>query len=95
MLAYFVITIGELCLSPMGLSLVTKLSPKRLTGLMMGGWFCATAFGNKLSGFLGEIQGKMQPSSFFLMLAGAALAVALVLRLALPRLEETMKRYGA
>jgi POT family proton-dependent oligopeptide transporter len=94
-LAYFVITIGELCLSPMGLSLVTKLSPKRLTGLMMGGWFCATAFGNKLSGFLGEIQGKMEPSTFFLMLAAAALAVAMVLRLALPRLEETMKRYGA
>jgi len=36
---------GELCQSPMGLSLVTKLSPKRLVGIMMGGWFCATAFG--------------------------------------------------
>ncbi|MDO8349044.1 MAG: hypothetical protein Q7T30_02320, partial [Planctomycetota bacterium] len=93
--AYFVITIGELCLSPMGLSLVTKLSPKRLVGIMMGGWFCATAFGNKLSGFLGEIQNKMEPMPFFLMLAVAAFCVAMILRMVLPRLEKTMKEYGA
>ncbi|MCA9715130.1 MAG: peptide MFS transporter, partial [Myxococcales bacterium] len=43
---YMVITLGELMLSPMGLSLVTKLAPKRLVGLAMGGWFLATAFGN-------------------------------------------------
>lgn len=49
---YGVITIGELLLSPMGLSLVSKLSPPRLTALMMGGWFLATSIGNKLSGIL-------------------------------------------
>ena len=54
-------TIGELCLSPMGLSLVTRLAPPRLVGLAMGGWFLATAFGNNLSGFLGGIQGMMPP----------------------------------
>lgn len=50
--SYGVITIGELCLSPMGLSLVSKLSPVRITSLMMGGWFLATSIGNKLSGVL-------------------------------------------
>jgi POT family proton-dependent oligopeptide transporter len=49
---YGVITVGELLLSPMGLSLVSKLSPPRLTSLMMGGWFLATSIGNKLSGIL-------------------------------------------
>lgn len=50
--SYGVITLGELFLSPMGLSLVSKLSPPRLTALMMGGFFLSTAIGNKLSGVL-------------------------------------------
>ncbi len=50
--SYGVITIGELFLSPMGLSLVSKLSPVRITSLMMGGWFVSTSIGNKLSGIL-------------------------------------------
>lgn len=52
---YGVITIGELLLSPMGLSLVSKLSPVRITSLMMGGWFLATSIGNKLSGILASM----------------------------------------
>ncbi len=52
---YGVITIGELCLSPMGLSLVSKLSPPRLTALMMGGFFLSTSIGNKLSGVLASL----------------------------------------
>jgi POT family proton-dependent oligopeptide transporter len=47
---YFIHTIGELCLSPVGLSTVTKLSPIRLVGLMMGVWFLATSIGNYLAG---------------------------------------------
>jgi dipeptide/tripeptide permease len=90
---YFLVTIGELCLSPMGLSLVTRLTPPRLVGLTMGGWFLATAFGNNLSGFLGGIQGLMSPEMFFLMLAGAAALVALFLRVQLPKLDETINRY--
>jgi len=50
--SYGVVTIGELFLSPMGLSLVSKLSPVRITSLMMGGWFLSTSIGNKLSGIL-------------------------------------------
>ena len=93
--AYGVVTVGELCLSPMGLSLVTKLSPKRFVGLMMGGWFSATAFGNKLSGFFGGVQSLMEPMQFFLVLAGAVGLVAIGIRVLLPWLDKVMKQYGA
>lgn len=52
-LAYLVITFGELCLSPIGLSIMTKLSPKRLQGVMMGMWFLASAYGQYVAGLLG------------------------------------------
>jgi len=52
-LAYLVITIGELCLSPIGLSIMTKLSPKPLYGMMMGLWFLASAYGQYVAGLLG------------------------------------------
>jgi POT family proton-dependent oligopeptide transporter len=51
--AYLVITIGELCLSPIGLSAMTKLSPKRLIGIIMGLWFLASAYGQYIAGLLG------------------------------------------
>jgi len=89
---YLIITTGELCLSPMGLSLVTKLSPKRLVGLMMGGWFLATAIGNKLSGF---ISGLEPSAHMFLVLAGAILCVAAFIYVLLPRLDAAIKKYGA
>lgn len=64
---YGVITIGELCLSPMGLSLVSKLSPPRITALMMGGWFLAISVGNKLSGILSGLwEGYENKANFFL-----------------------------
>jgi POT family proton-dependent oligopeptide transporter len=73
---YGVITIGELFLSPMGLSLVSKLSPKRITAVMMGGWFLATSLGNKLSGILATLwDGYENKANFFLVnccLLGAA-----------------------
>jgi len=54
---YFIHTVGELCLSPVGLSSVTKLSPKRLVGQMMGVWFLAASLGNLLAGLLaGEMK---------------------------------------
>ncbi|MDI1257547.1 MAG: peptide MFS transporter [Flavobacterium sp.] len=51
--AYLIITFGELCLSPIGLSIMTKLSPKRLSGMMMGMWFLASAYGQYAAGLLG------------------------------------------
>lgn len=52
-LAYLIITFGELCLSPIGLSLMTKLAPKKLWGVMMGMWFLASAYGQYVAGLLG------------------------------------------
>ncbi|MFT4844404.1 MAG: dipeptide/tripeptide permease, partial [Candidatus Azotimanducaceae bacterium] len=92
---YALITVGELFLSPMALSLVTKLSPRRFVGLTMGGWFFATAVGNKFSGFLGVLQGSMEPAWFFLVIACAAGAVALYILSVLPKLDSAIKKYGA
>ena len=89
---YLVITVGELCLSPMGLSLVTKLSPKRLVGLMMGGWFLATAVGNKLSGFISGLEPSTQ---MFVIVAVAILGVAAFIFAMLPRLDAAIRKYGA
>ncbi len=88
---YLVITFGELCLSPMGLSLVTKLAPKRYVGLMMGGWFLSTAVGNKLSGF---ISGLAPTAIMFLVLAGSTLMVAVFILVLLPKLDKAIKQYG-
>jgi proton-dependent oligopeptide transporter, POT family len=66
--SYAVITIGELFLSPIGLSLVSKVAPARLTSLMMGGWFLATSIGNKLSGVLASLWDKYDhKANFFLV----------------------------
>lgn len=52
--AYLLLTFGELCVSPIGLSLMTKLSPMRMQGLMMGMWFLASGFGHYVAGVLGK-----------------------------------------
>jgi POT family proton-dependent oligopeptide transporter len=58
-LCYVLQTVGELCLSPIGLSMVTKLAPPRLVGVAMGGWFLSLAVGGNLSGLLaGQISGE-------------------------------------
>lgn len=51
--AYLVVTLGELCLSPIGLSIMTKLSPAKLQGVMMGMWFLASAYGQYVAGLIG------------------------------------------
>ncbi len=56
---YLIQSVGELCLSPIGLSMVTKLAPVRLVGLGMGGWFLSTGIGNNLSGiFASHVSGE-------------------------------------
>ena len=59
-LTYLLHTLGELCLSPVGLSSVTKLAPKRFVGQMMGIWFLATSLGNLIAGLLA---GRFNPES--------------------------------
>lgn len=61
--AYLVTTIGELCLGPIGMSIITKLSPKRLFGMMMGLWFLASAFGQLVAGKLGAEMSRSEPGA--------------------------------
>ncbi|MEQ1552578.1 MAG: peptide MFS transporter [Ferruginibacter sp.] len=90
--SYGVITIGELCLSPMGLSLVSKLSPPRITALMMGGFFLAISVGNKLSGMLSSLWESMPAKqNFFYLNFGLVMAAAVVLFLMLKWLNGVMK----
>ena len=82
--SYLVIALGEICLSPMGLSLVNKLAPPRMRGVLMGGWFVATSMGGYFSGVLGAYWGQMPHSRFFLLviavIAVAGVALVAVLR---------------
>ncbi|MCC6743716.1 MAG: peptide MFS transporter [Acidobacteria bacterium] len=87
--AYGVLTLGELMLSPMGLSLVSKVAPISKRGLMMGGWFVATAIGNKLTQ-IGVLWTYWLHSSFWLMLSAAALFMAVVLFFLLKPLKKAM-----
>jgi POT family proton-dependent oligopeptide transporter len=88
-IAYGVLSLGELMLSPMGLSLVSKVAPVRMRGLMMGGWFAATAIGNKLTGVAGYWD-LWSHSFFFILLAGMALTMAVVLFVLLRPLKKAM-----
>jgi POT family proton-dependent oligopeptide transporter len=89
---YAVITFGELCLSPMGLSLVSKLSPARLTAVMMGGWFLSTSIGNKLAGVLGHMGSDSANKSlvFYINFAGAMIC-AILLFVAVKRISAVLK----
>ena len=72
---YFFDVVGELCLSPVGLSTVTKLSPARFVGLMMGLWFFATSLGNKLAGFLSGFFVADDPGRLMRLYGGIAVAL--------------------
>jgi proton-dependent oligopeptide transporter, POT family len=85
--SYAVVTCGELCLSPMGLSFCSKVAPPRFRGLMMGLWFGATACGNYLSGAVEPLWDKWPHSAFFAFLVACCLFAALLLRLVLNRVN--------
>lgn len=92
---YGVITIGELCLSPMGLSIVSKLSPPRLTALMMGGFFLSISIGNKLSGVLASMWYDYENKANFFIVNCLLLLFATTLGLLiLKRLNTIMKEKG-
>lgn len=93
--AYGVITIGELCLSPMGLSLVSKLSPPRITALMMGGFFLSTSIGNKLSGVLASMWYGYEDKANFFWVNFALLLVATLIGISiLKSLNKALKEKG-
>lgn len=87
--AYGVLTLGELMLSPMGLSLVSKVAPIRLRGIMMGGWFVAIAVGNKLTA-IAVFWDEWLHSTFFAVLGTSAILMSLVLLILLKPLKKAM-----
>ena len=79
-MTYLLITLAEIMFSPMGMSYVSKVAPPRVQGLMMGGWFCATALGALSAGIFGRFYRSMDHHLYFLMLSGiSVLAGGLVL----------------
>jgi len=83
-LTYFLQTTGELCLSPIGLSNVTKLAPPRYVGQMMGTWFLATALGNLAAGLIGGEIGSgtidaMPPRFLWMAVIGAGAGASMLL----------------
>ncbi len=83
--SYLLATLGELCLSPVGLSMVSKLAPAKFATMLMGVWLLTSAFGNFAAGALGEQWGSIPPTEFFLfstaVVAGAALVLLILVRL--------------
>lgn len=76
-LVYFLHTVGELCLSPVGLSTVTKLSPARLSGLMLGVWFLSISIGNKIGGIIAGNFDEKADGMLVKLFGGVALATIL------------------
>ena len=74
--SYGVFTVSELFLSPIGLSLVSKVAPKRITALMMGGWFLTTSLGGKVSGILAGFWDKFDSKALFFGISAVAAIVA-------------------
>ncbi|UGS20808.1 peptide MFS transporter [Flavobacterium cyclinae] len=92
---YGVITIGELFLSPMGLSVVSKLSPTNITSLMMGGWFLSTSIGNKLSGVLASLWDTYDnKQDFFWVNFGLLMFATLLMFVLLKQLNKVMQEKG-
>jgi proton-dependent oligopeptide transporter, POT family len=89
---YFVIvTLGELYLSPIGLSLVTKVAPARYLSMTMGVWLATSFTGNFIAGWLGSFWSSMDKRDFFLMLAAIAAAAAVVIALCNRPLRQALK----
>jgi len=81
LLTYLLHTMGELCLSPVGLSAVTKLAPARVAGMMMGVWFVSISMGNYLGGRIASVYEAFPLPLLFGVVGGFAVAVGLVLAL--------------
>jgi POT family proton-dependent oligopeptide transporter len=93
--AYLVIAVGEVCLSPMGLSLVNRVAPPRSRGVLMGGWFVSLSIGGYLSGMLGSYWTRMPHSRFFLLVVGVLAIAAVLLIVLMPRIRRTIEAVDA
>jgi POT family proton-dependent oligopeptide transporter len=93
-LAYLFHTLGELCLSPVGLSYVSKLVPARMIGVMFGIWYLAIAIGNKTAGSMGGMINKITTmyslSGFFLIFTLVPIGLGLLVVILHPALKKLM-----
>ena len=87
---YFLQMVGELCLSPVGLSMVTKLSPPRIVGFMMGVWFFATAMGNYVAGWVAGFLENKSFSEVFMIAFVTSAVVTLILAVLIPPIKKLM-----
>ena len=90
--SYFVMSCAELCVAPIGFSLVTKLAPKRLLGVLMGAWFSAIAIGNLGAGIIGRYWSVWSHQVFFAALAMTSVLAALLLKMHEGRLAYVLGR---
>ena len=86
-MVYLVLTFGELLLSPMGISFVSKVAPPKYKGLMMGGWFVSTAIGNKLVGVGGYLWGDLPLIAVWGVFIGVCVVAAVFMFAMMKRLE--------
>ncbi|MGD9485568.1 peptide MFS transporter [Streptomyces sp. TRM70308] len=87
---YLVQTLGEMCLSPVGLSLSTKLAPKEFVSQIMGLWFLATATGNALNGWVTRLNGPLGDALYYTMWAVVAVAAGLAFMAGARRMRTLM-----
>ena len=90
LLCTLVYTLGELYLSPVGLSLVARIAPVKLGGMMMGIWFLSSFFGNYLSGYIGSYYEKMPNDSFFMLLASLGIGTGIAIMAFQPLLAKAI-----
>ena len=89
---YFVMTIAELCISPIGLSLVSKLAPVQFLSLTMGCWFLTSFFGNLIAGIIGGKYETLPHTTLFGIFAVISAAACIILLLSIPKFEQIMKK---
>jgi proton-dependent oligopeptide transporter, POT family len=88
--AYFLQVCGEMCLSPVGLSALTKLAPQRVAGFMMGVWFVSISIGDYVGGLFGSMYEKFSPPTLFAIVAAATIGFGLLLALVVKPIKRLM-----
>ena len=87
-----ILTVGEIYLSPVGLSLVTKVAPVRMVSMLMGMWFLSSFLGNYLCGYIGTFWEKMPKESFFILLSALSIGAGVGMLLVIKPLKRAMGR---
>jgi proton-dependent oligopeptide transporter, POT family len=90
----FIFTMGELYLSPIGLSLVTKVAPSKIVSMMMGAWFLSYFFGNYIAGYLGTFYSVMAKETFFLFLCALGVGTGFIFYLIRERVNRVISAHS-